>query len=158
MSQTVREKPLILVVDDQATVIRIMSRILRPTYEVCVATNGRKALDLAREKQPDLILLDNMMPEMTGVECCLELKKMKETAAIPVIFVSAMDDKHNEQVGFKAGAEDYVIKPLSEELLHARVSVHLRNNRQRVFLQQLAKGEITDPDTIRSKASKLLSF
>ena len=86
MPQTVREKPLILVVDDQATVIRIMSRILRPTYDVAVATNGRKAIDLAKEKLPDLILLDNMMPEMTGVECCLELKNMKETSAIPVIF------------------------------------------------------------------------
>ncbi|MBT4493225.1 MAG: response regulator [Gammaproteobacteria bacterium] len=153
-----RTKPLILVVDDQATIIRIMSRILRPTYEVCVATNGRKALDVAREQLPDLILLDNMMPEMTGIETCMALKDMPETADIPVIFVTSMDDRHNEQMGFKAGAVDYMIKPPSQELVHARISVHLKNQRQRIFLGQLADGEITDVDLIQQGARHLLNI
>lgn len=152
-----REKPLILVVDDQATIIRIMTSILRPKYEVCVATDGRKALEVAQNQQPDLILLDNMMPEMTGVETCIELKKMSETAHIPVIFVTSMDDKHNEQMGFKAGAVDYMNKPPSHELVHARVSVHLRNQRQMAFLNQLASGNLDDPEQIKAAALDLLN-
>lgn len=152
----VQTKPLILVVDDQATIIRIMSSILQPMYDVCVATNGKKALEVARTRQPDLILLDNMMPEMTGVETCMALKEIPATKNIPVVFVTSMDDKHNEQMGFKAGAVDYMNKPPSAELVHARVSVHLRNQRQRVFLEQIARGEITDPVLIQQSARYLL--
>ncbi len=152
-----RTKPLILVVDDQVTIIRIMTSILQPTYDVCVATNGKKALDVARTQRPDLILLDNMMPEMTGVETCMALKEMPATANIPVIFVTSMDDKHNEQMGFKAGAVDYMNKPPSPELVHARVSVHLRNQQQRVFLEALSNGDITDISQIQQAASTLLN-
>ena len=152
----VRTKPLILVVDDQATIIRIMTSILQPMYDVCVATNGKKALDVARMQQPDLILLDNMMPEMTGVETCMALKELPATANIPVIFVTSMDDKHNEQMGFKAGAVDYMNKPPSAELVHARVKVHLRNQRQRLFLEQLARGEVNDLELIQQGAQHLL--
>lgn len=153
----VRNKPLILVVDDQATIIRIMTSILQPTYDVCVATNGKKALEVARTQRPDIILLDNMMPEMTGVETCMALKEIPATANIPVIFITSMDDKHNEQMGFKAGAVDYMNKPPSPELVHARVSIHLKNQRQRLFLEQLSKGEISDPELIQQGAQHLLS-
>jgi CheY-like chemotaxis protein len=152
-----REKPLILVVDDQATIIRIMTSILQPKYDVCVATNGKKALDVARTRQPDLILLDNMMPEMTGIEICMALKEIPATANIPVIFVTSMDDKHNEQMGFKVGAVDYMNKPPSREIVHARISVHLKNQRQRQFLDNLARGVVTDIQTIASTARKLLT-
>jgi putative two-component system response regulator len=152
----VRTKPLILVVDDQATIIRIMTNILQPTYDVCVATNGRKALEVARNQRPDLILLDNMMPEMTGIETCMALKEIPVIEKIPVIFVTSMDDKHNEQMGFKAGAVDYMNKPPSPELVHARITVHLRNQRQRLFLESVASGEITDSATIQQTAKLLL--
>lgn len=154
----VRTKPLILVVDDQATVIRIMSRILQPTYDVCFATSGKRAIEVAKEQLPDLILLDNIMPEMTGVETCLILKELEETSKIPVVFVSSMDDKHNEEMGFKAGAVDYINKPVSEVLVHARVSVHLKSQLQRNFLGQLARGDITDIDRIRKGAAHLLDL
>ncbi len=152
----VREKPLILVVDDQVTTIRIMSNILQPTYDVCVATDGQKALEVAHNQQPDLILLDNIMPGMTGVETCIALKESSETAHIPVIFVTAMDDKHNEQMGFKAGAVDYMHKPPTHELVHARISVHIKDVRQRAFLHQVANGDLSDVDDIKAAALKLL--
>ncbi len=152
----VRTKPLILVVDDQATIIRIMTSILQPTYDVCVATSGKKALEVARTQRPDLILLDNMMPEMTGVETCMALKEMPVTEHIPVIFVTSMDDKHNEQMGFKAGAVDYMNKPPSEELVHARIGVHLRNQRQRLFLEKIASSEVTDLSEIQQTARLLI--
>ena len=151
-----REKPLILVVDDQVTIIRIMTSILQPTYDVVVATSGLKALEVARTQRPDLILLDNMMPEMTGIETCMALKEMPLTADIPVIFVTSMDDKHNEQMGFKAGAVDYMPKPPSHELVHARIEVHLRNQRQRSFLQKLAEGGYANMETVKSAAQQLL--
>jgi CheY-like chemotaxis protein len=69
-----KKKPLILVVDDQTTVIRIMSKMLKPHYDLCVATDGQKAIDVARNMLPDLILMDNLMPGMTGVEACGILK------------------------------------------------------------------------------------
>lgn len=152
----VRTKPLILVVDDQATIIRIMTSILQPTYDVCVATSGKKALEVARTQRPDLILLDNMMPEMTGIETCMALKEIPVTEHIPVIFVTSMDDKHNEQMGFKAGAVDYMNKPPSQELVHARIGVHLRNQRQRLFLEKIASNEVTDLSEIRQTAQLLL--
>jgi CheY-like chemotaxis protein len=152
----VRTKPLILVVDDQVTIIRIMSSILKPIYDVCVATSGKKALEVARTQRPDLILLDNLMPEMTGIETCMALKEIPSTKHIPVIFVTSMDDKHNEQMGFKAGAVDYMNKPPSHEVVHARVSVHLRNNQQRQFLERLSGGDITDLNEIQTTAERLL--
>ena len=152
----VRIKPLILVVDDQATIIRIMTSILQPKYDVCVATNGRKALEVARTQRPDIILLDNIMPEMTGIETCMALKEIPVIEHIPVIFITSMDDKHNEQMGFKAGAVDYMNKPPSPELVHARIRVHLRNQRQRLFLEQIASSEMTDFATIQQTAKLLL--
>lgn len=152
-----RNKPLILVVDDQVTIIRIMSSILQPMYDVCVAINGKKAIEVARNQMPDLILLDNMMPEMTGVETCMALKKIPATANIPVIFVTSMDDKHNEQMGFKAGAVDYMTKPPSRELVLARVAVQIKNHRHTIFLEQLARGELTGTARIQAAATHLLS-
>ena len=133
-----------------------MTSILQPKYDVCVATNGRKALEVARTQRPDIILLDNIMPEMTGIETCMALKEIPVIEHIPVIFITSMDDKHNEQMGFKAGAVDYMNKPPSPELVHARISVHLRNQRQRLFLEQIASSEMTDFATIQQTAKLLL--
>jgi putative two-component system response regulator len=135
-----------------------MSSILRPSYDVCAATSGSNALDVAKSQSPDLIILDNLMPEMTGVETCIALKEMPETASIPVIFLTSMDDKHNEQMGFKAGAIDYMHKPPTAELVLARVGIHLKSQRQRRFLSQLAEGEITDPELIRVGAKHLIDL
>ncbi len=156
MNLAPREKPLILVADDQATILRIMTSILKPEYDVCIATDGRKAIEVARSQLPDLILLDNMMPGMTGVEACLGLKADPITQKIPVIFVTSMDDKHNESVGLKAGAVDYIPKPPSAEIVRARVSVHLRNNLSQKFIERLAAGTLSDIEAIRLEARALL--
>jgi len=152
-----REKPLILVVDDQVTIIRIMTNMLKPQYDVCVALDGDKAIAVAISQQPDLILLDNLMPGKTGFEVCELLKKAPETAEIPVIFVTAMDDRHNEQIGFKVGAVDYINKPASPEVVLARVGVHLRNQRQDRFIKLVANGALDDPEKIKRAARTLLN-
>lgn len=149
-------KPVILVVDDQTTVVRVMGRMLSEQYIVHVATTGERAIEIAEEKQPDLILLDMVMPVMSGIDVCIKLKGNPATQNIPVIFVTSMDDRHNEARGFKAGAVDYITKPPSPEIVHARVAVHLAINRQVRFIERLAAGELTDPNTIRQMATSLL--
>ncbi len=79
-----RDKPLILVVDDQATILRSITGILEPDYAVCTASDGTKAIEVARRQRPDLILLDNMMPGMTGFEVCRVLKSDSTTEIIPI--------------------------------------------------------------------------
>ncbi|MBP2625825.1 MAG: response regulator receiver modulated metal dependent phosphohydrolase [Firmicutes bacterium] len=120
------EKQIILVVDDIPTNIDVLSEILRPTYQVKVATNGTMALKIAMAPHPpDLILLDIMMPGMSGYEVCQQLKDNLATRNIPVIFVTAMDEVENEAKGFELGAVDYIAKPVSPLIVLARVKTHL---------------------------------
>ena len=140
----------------QVTIIRIMTNMLKPQYDVCVAPDGDKAIAVAMSQQPDLILLGNLMPGKTGFEVCELLKKAPETAQIPVIFVMAMDDRHNEQIGFKFGAVDYINKPASPEVGLARVGVHLRNQRQDRFIKRVANGELEDSEKIKLAARTFL--
>jgi CheY-like chemotaxis protein len=151
-----RDKPLIQVVDDQTTVVRILANLLQPEYTVCVATNGQMALTVAREQLPDLILLDMMMPDMTGIEVCERLKSDPQTRKIPVIFVTSMDDKHNEESGLRAGAVDYINKPPSPMVVMTRVKIHLTYARQIKFMEELASGELSHLEDIRARARSLL--
>ncbi len=151
------DKPVLLVVDDQTTVVRVLGRMLSEDYVVHVATNGKRAIEIAEEKIPDLILLDMVMPEMSGIEVCQLLKKNPKTQHIPVIFVTSMDDRHNEARGFKAGAADYISKPPSPEIVHARVAVHLAMNRQTRFLRRLADGELDVPPAVVEEALRILN-
>lgn len=150
------DKAVILVVDDQTTVVRVLGRMLSEHYIVNVATTGERALEIAEEKIPDLILLDMVMPQMSGIDVCQRLKENPATENIPVIFVTSMDDRHNEARGFKAGAVDYITKPPSPEIVLARVGVHLAINRQVRFIEKLAHGEVTDPQQIRKMAREVL--
>ena len=113
------DKRKVLCVDDEAANIKIMSNMLRDEYEVFVSLSGSAALELAKMQHPDIILLDMLMPDMNGVEVCEALKADPDTADIPVFFVTSMDDMFNEAVGFKAGALDYVTKPVSPHVLAA---------------------------------------
>ncbi|MEI8157300.1 MAG: EAL domain-containing protein [Burkholderiales bacterium] len=117
----------ILVVDDQAANIRLMRSILQPEgYNVASAKSGESALLLAQTApQPDLILLDAMMPGMDGYTVCSRLKSIAATRQIPVIFVTAVDDTQTEARCFALGAADYITKPVELPTLLARVKTHL---------------------------------
>lgn len=116
----------VLVVDDTPTNIQLLNGMLREQYKVKAATNGEKALKIARtEPQPDIILLDIMMPEMDGYEVCRQLKLSPLTAAIPVIFITAKSAVEDEQQGFALGAVDYITKPFNPEIVKTRVNTHL---------------------------------
>ncbi|MQA23164.1 HD domain-containing phosphohydrolase [Rugamonas rivuli] len=117
--------PLILAVDDEASNLQLLRHILQDQYRLLFAKDGPRALELARQERPQLILLDVMMPGMTGYEVCRQLKTDEATAAIPVIFVTALSDASDEVVGFDAGAVDYITKPVSPPIVRARVRTHL---------------------------------
>ncbi|MEO5339961.1 MAG: response regulator [Magnetococcus sp. MYC-9] len=130
-------KPVILVVDDAPENIDILKNALISDYTVKLATNGRKALEAARKQPcPDLILLDIMMVGMDGYEVCRILKADPETRQIPVIFVTAKTDLEDELNGLALGAVDYITKPFSIPIVHARVKTHLELKHQRDKLLQ----------------------
>ena len=118
-------RPLVLIVDDNATNIDLLVNTLKPDYRLGIAKNGGSAIAYAAKHKPDLILLDIMMPEMDGFETCERLKGDPETAAIPVIFITAMSETVNKTRGFELGAVDYITKPFHAAEVKARVHTHL---------------------------------
>ena len=118
-------RPLILAVDDEASNLQLLRQILQDHYRLLFAKDGARAFELARQELPDLVLLDVMMPGMSGYEVCAALKAHPETAALPVIFVTALTDTADELEGFEAGAVDYITKPVSPPIVRARVRTHL---------------------------------
>jgi len=129
--ETNTEKQTVLVVDDIPDNIDVLSGILRPFYRVKAALNGERALRIAcSDQQPDIILLDIMMPDVDGYEVCRQLKSNPITAHIPVIFVTARTEVADEEKGFELGAVDYITKPVSPPLVIARVRTHLALHNQ----------------------------
>lgn len=127
----------VLVVDDKPNNLSLVTSLLKPFYEILLANNGEKALFVAREKVPDLILLDIMMPGMSGFDVCEELKKDARTAGIPVIFLTARHDGEDFEKAYDIGAVDYVTKPINAKELIARVRTHLTISDQRNNLVRL---------------------
>jgi len=127
-------KKKLLVVDDTPENLIILYKILRKEYEVLGANSGKEALLALAENRPDLILLDVMMPEMDGLEVCRILKDDSRYRDIPVIFVTALSDEVDESRGFKAGAVDFLSKPVNPVILSHRVAVHLELQSQKEAL------------------------
>lgn len=125
MMTPVDTRQLLLLVDDEATNLQVLRHILQEDYRLLFAKDGAKALEMAERERPDLILLDVMMPGMTGYEVCQALKQQPELESIPVIFVTALADVDDETRGFSVGAVDYITKPVSPPVVRARVRTHL---------------------------------
>jgi len=133
-------KKTVLLVDDSPSNIQAANSILKDIYKIRIATNGAKALELAKvAPYPDLVLLDVVMPGMDGYEVCTRLKADPETGDIPVIFLTGQTEIEDETRGFDVGAVDYIHKPFSPAVVKARVHTHLivRGMRQQVAQQLL---------------------
>jgi two-component system cell cycle response regulator len=118
---------LILIVDDVPTNVALLeAKLSGEYYDVLSATSGAVALDLARTENPDLILLDVMMPGMDGFEVCRQLKADTRTAHIPVVMVTALDQPSDRVAGLEAGADDFLTKPVDDMALFARLRSLLR--------------------------------
>ena len=131
--------PTILIVDDSPVNLKIVRKLLGDEYESIVADNGREGIQLAREKSPDLILLDILMPDMDGLAVCRQLKSQPETAGIPVIFITVVSGAKEVVKGFEAGGQDYIIKPFSSQELLARIRTHLELKASREALRSYAR-------------------
>lgn len=119
-------KDRVLIVDDLPSNIRVLNDALNQDYQISVSTSGAEALVLAKAfPQPDIILLDIMMPEMDGYEVCRRLKRSPATQDIPVLFVTAMDEVADEALGLSLGAVDYITKPIKPAIVKARLRNHM---------------------------------
>lgn len=131
-------KQKILIVDDVVENIHYLKNILDKKYTIIAATSGEKAMEFARSKPiPDIILLDILMPGMSGYDVCKQLKLDQATKNIPVIFVTILEDMANEWQGLQLGAVDYLTKPVVPELVLARVHNHLELKKYRDHLEEL---------------------
>ncbi|HIQ53911.1 two-component system response regulator [Halopseudomonas pachastrellae] len=128
-------RPSILLVDDEPANLHVLKHILQDDYRLLFARDGERALELASNEHPQLILLDVMMPGTTGHEVCTRLKADPRTEAIPVIFVTALANPEDEALGFELGAVDYISKPVSAPIVRARVRTHLSLVRAEVLRQ-----------------------
>ncbi len=116
------KKGKILVVDDEVNITQILEFSLGAEgYQVVTAANGEEAVDKARKEQPDLIVLDIMMPRIDGYEACRILKSNPVTKNIPIVLLTAKGRDIDKRLGYEVGAEDYVIKPFSPNKLIERI-------------------------------------
>ncbi len=132
------EKAKILVVDDEPLNIEVLHELLQADYDVRFATSGEKALELARAQFPDLILLDVMMPEMSGFDVCRILKEDPDLKTVPVVFITAMNEQQDEMQGLRLGAIDYLVKPISPGITKARVRNLINMKKQQDMLADMA--------------------
>lgn len=128
----------ILIVDDVTTNLKCAAEVLKDTYDVTTAKSGKAALQILREIQPDLIMLDVNMPEMNGFEVMERIKEDPVTRDIPVIFLTAEADKENEVTGLKMGAMDFIKKPFEPDIMRSRIEKILQMTEQTKELQNIA--------------------
>lgn len=124
------KKEKILLVDDEQDIIDLISYNLeKENYKVKATTNGRDAIEIAKEFQPDLILLDVMMPEMDGIETCVEMREVDSLKSTIIAFLTARGEDYSQIAGFDAGADDYIAKPIKPRVLLSRIQALLRRTR-----------------------------
>ena len=134
-----QEKPVVLIVDDEPVNIQVLAACLKDSYQIKVATSGKQCIELIQTGlEVDLILLDIDMPDMDGYEVCTILKSSITTASIPIVFVTAKNEIHEEEKGLEIGAVDYITKPISPAIVAARVKTHVTLKLQHDKLQDMA--------------------
>lgn len=143
------DQPKILVVEDEPSQREVLAYNLKAEgFLVISADNGEDALLLVEEEEPDLILLDWMMPNLSGIEVCRRLKSCNETRAIPIVMVSARSEEMDKVRGLEIGADDYLVKPYSVIELIARLRTQLRRTRAATIGETLHFQDIIlDPET-----------
>ncbi len=120
-------KPSVLIVDDSPANLTLLGGLLHKSYTVRAVNHGSKALKAASEEQPDLILLDIVMPDVSGYEVCRQLKADSHTKHIPIIFLTSKTETESQEIGMALGAVDYITRPINPEILLSRVKAHFRD-------------------------------
>lgn len=149
-------KQRILVIDDEPLNIKVLAQHLKDDFEVIIATNGDDGLDRAQlTPQPDLILLDVVMPDRDGYSVCRKLKSTPSTKEIPVIFITAKTDDSDEARGLEYGAIDYIKKPFNISVVMARVRTHLMLKIQRDLIHRLLKEKTAELEEYEKEYMRL---
>ena len=141
----------VLLVDDEPAQLELLRyNMEKAGFDTVLADNGRAALDMVAEEEPDLVVLDWMMPEASGIDVCRELRARAGTKLMPIIMVSARGEEGDLALGLDSGADDYVTKPFSPRELVARVKALLRRTRPVLLQEQLEfAGVELNPDTMK---------
>jgi diguanylate cyclase (GGDEF)-like protein len=137
-------KQTILIVDDEKANLIVLNQILSGAYKIFMAKTGQAALKLARAKKPDLILLDIILPDISGFEVLEKLQSESETNSIPVICITGLDSENDEEKGFLLGAVDYIKKPFKSTIVKMRVNTHIKILQQMRVIKSYG---FTDPLT-----------
>ena len=124
------DKPIILLVDDNEELLSMLEDLFLPIYKVYIAHDGREGLEMARQIQPDLIISDVMMPEMSGKELCYKIKTNVELSHISVVLLTAQTSVEYVVEGLMFGADDYVTKPFNVKVLIARCNNLIKNKKR----------------------------
>ncbi|MCB2143304.1 MAG: response regulator, partial [Rhodobacteraceae bacterium] len=143
--------PNVLVVEDEAAQREILAYNLEAEgFRVRIARDGEEAMTMISEEMPDIVVLDWMMPNVSGIEVCRRLRARSETKAVPIIMLSARSEEFDRVRGLETGADDYVVKPYSVMELMARIRTQLRRSRPATQGEVLEYGDITlDAETHR---------
>jgi len=144
-----RRRQTILIAEDTPANIDILIEALADRYDISVAIDGETVLNSVRRINPDLILLDVVMPGIDGYEVCRRLKEDQATKNIPVIFLTSLSLTDNEERGLNLGAVDYITRPFNPRIVEARVHTHLELNRYRVHLENIVAERTADLNATR---------
>ena len=124
-------KGKILLVDDEEDILEFLSyNLIKEGFKIKTASNGKSALKILEKFNPDLIILDVMMPEMDGIEVCESIRKNEKNDDVLILFLTARSEDYSELAGFSAGADDYITKPIKPKLLVSRVNAILKRKRK----------------------------
>jgi two-component system alkaline phosphatase synthesis response regulator PhoP len=124
-----KENATILIVDDEVDILEFLEyNLKKEEFDVHTASSGRKAIDIAQKVNPDLIILDVMMPDLDGIETCKELRDIPSLKNTLIAFLTARNEDYSQIAGFDAGADDYINKPIKPRVLISRIKAILRRN------------------------------
>jgi len=130
------DKPRILIVDDDPINIRFLIRALQGPYDICTATSGCDAISQVRKAPPDLLILDVMMPDLSGFDVCKIIKSEETYSDIPILFLTAMGAIESEIIGLALGGIDYLTKPVNLDLLKLRIRNHIELKRRNDLVKE----------------------
>lgn len=143
-------KKILIVEDDQDIVELLRYNLEKEGYKCYSANNGAAGLEIAIKKEPDLIILDIMMPELDGIETCRAIKSKPKLSDKFVIFLTARSEEYSEIAGFEAGADDYITKPIKPRVLISRIKAILSRKKDQHTISQIQHGDlIIDRDTFK---------
>jgi len=135
--------PFVLIVEDETSISTLLEyNLQKEGFDTVLAQDGDEALLMSQERVPDLILLDWMLPKLSGVEVCRRLRRREETSNVPIIMLSARGEEDDRVTGLDVGADDYLVKPFSMPELFARIRALLRRTQSNVLCDSIIVGEL----------------